>query len=185
VFRFWTGDDTDASIVIDEEGFLYVGSQYEKGNARSKQIGQMMKLDPRRPSDPVVWSRPDQRGIPSGVWGTPALYKDVVIYDLTRGDVLALDRRTGEERWRFHTPGGETWQSPVVVDGVLIIGDCTGNLHGYDVSDTRAEPVHLWTIRAGGCVESTPAVWKGRIYLGTRNGSLIAWEASAPPTPAP
>ncbi len=28
VFRFWTGDDTDASVVIDEEGFLYVASEH-------------------------------------------------------------------------------------------------------------------------------------------------------------
>ena len=27
VFRFWTGDDTDGSIVIDDEGFLYVGER--------------------------------------------------------------------------------------------------------------------------------------------------------------
>jgi outer membrane protein assembly factor BamB len=175
VFRFWTGDDTDASVVVDEEGFLYVGSQYEKHNARSQQVGQMMKLDPSKPDDPLVWSAKDQNG-KSGVWGTPALYQDVVIYDLTQGDVLALDRETGEERWRFHTNGGETWQSPVVVDGVLVIGDCSGYLHGYDVSDTDADPVHLWSIRAGGCVESTPSVWKGRIYLGTRQGYFLALE---------
>ena len=24
-FRYWMGDDTDASVVVDEEGFLYVG----------------------------------------------------------------------------------------------------------------------------------------------------------------
>ena len=24
-FRFWTGDDMDASVVVDEQGFLYVG----------------------------------------------------------------------------------------------------------------------------------------------------------------
>jgi hypothetical protein len=180
VFRFWTGDDTDASIVIDEDGFLYVGSQYEKHNARSQQVGQMMKLDPSKPDDPLVWSKEDQNG-KSGVWGTPALYEDVVIFDLMQGDVLALDRETGEERWRFHTNGGETWQSPVVVDGVLVIGDCTGHLHGYDVSNTHADPVHLWSLRAGGCVESTPSVWKGRIYVGTRAGAFLALEEPTTP----
>ncbi len=183
VFRFWTGDDTDASVVVDEDGFLYVGSQYEKHNARSQQIGQMMKLDPRKPDDPLVWSQKDQHG-KSGVWGTPALYKDIVIYDLMQGDVVGLDRATGEERWRFHTPGGETWQSPSVVDGVLIIGDCSGYLHAYDVSDTHAAPVELWTIRAGGCVESSPAIWKGRLYFGTRNGTFISLQAPPAPTAA-
>ncbi|MEY2449979.1 MAG: hypothetical protein QOH79_3455, partial [Acidimicrobiaceae bacterium] len=49
VFRFWTGDDTDASVVIDEQGMLYVGSEYERQTARSKEIGQIMKLDPSKP----------------------------------------------------------------------------------------------------------------------------------------
>jgi outer membrane protein assembly factor BamB len=175
IFRFWTGDDTDASVVVDQDGYLYVGSQYEKHNARSKQIGQMMKLDPSKPDDPLVWSQKDQAASGrSGVWGTPALYQDIVIYDLTGGDVVGLDRQTGEQRWRFHTPGGETWESPVVVDGVLVIGDCTGHLHGYDVSDTHAAPKELWTIKAGGCLESTPAVWHGKIYVGTRAGAFLA-----------
>ena len=36
VFRFWTGDDTDASIVIDDKGYLYVASELEKFNSRSQ-----------------------------------------------------------------------------------------------------------------------------------------------------
>jgi hypothetical protein len=58
VFRFWTGEDTDASVVIDDEGYLYVGSELERFNARSGQVGQVMKLDPRDRRDPVVWSLP-------------------------------------------------------------------------------------------------------------------------------
>ena len=33
VFRFWTGDDTDASIVIDKQGFLYVASEYQRNGS--------------------------------------------------------------------------------------------------------------------------------------------------------
>jgi outer membrane protein assembly factor BamB len=88
--------------------------------------------------------------------------------------VLGVDRTTGAERWRFHLPGGETWQSPVVVDGVLLIGDCTGDLHAYDVADTTVAPKRLWSLKVGGCVESTPAVWKGTIYVGTRAGAILA-----------
>ena len=31
VFRFWTGDDTDASVVVDDEGMLYVGVRVRAG----------------------------------------------------------------------------------------------------------------------------------------------------------
>lgn len=178
VFRFWTGDDTDASIVIDEDGFLYVGSEYEMANARAKEVGQMLKLDPRKPDNPVVWAVKDQGGKPAGIWGTPALYKDIALYDTTGGDVLGLDRQTGAVRWKFHLPGGETWQSPVVVDDTLFLGDCSGVMHAYDVKDTNAQPKLLWEMKIGGCIEATPAVWKGAMYFGTRAGAFHSLSVS-------
>jgi hypothetical protein len=30
VFRFWTGDDSDSTIVTDEKGFLYVGAEVDR-----------------------------------------------------------------------------------------------------------------------------------------------------------
>jgi outer membrane protein assembly factor BamB len=173
VFRFWTGDDTDASVVVDEEGMLYVGVEYERQTARSKQIGQMIKLDPRA-KNPLLWKIDDRPRVPAGIWGTPALYKDIAIFDTTGGDVLGVDRRSGKVRWKVHVPGGETWQSPVVVDNTLFIGDCTGDMHAYDVADTHALPRRLWTVKLGGCIEATPAVWKGRMFFGTRAGGIYA-----------
>ncbi len=173
-FRFWTGDDTDASIVIDGEGMLYVGSEYERGNARAQELGQVMKLDPSNPDDPLVWSREANSGLDTGVWATPALFDDLVIVPTDDGRVLGLDRATGEERWVLRLPG-PLWQSPVVVDGVLIQGDCLGGLHAFDITDTAAEPVERWTLQLGeGCVESTPALWDGRLFVGSRNGTFYA-----------
>lgn len=173
VFRFWNGDDTDASIVIDEEGMLYVGSQYERGNGRSQEIGQIMKLDPSQPEDPLVWSREANSGIDTGVWATPALYADLVIVSTDDGRVLGLDRNDGSERWVLRLPG-PLWQSPVVVDGVLLQGDCEGGMNAFDVSDTSAQPTPLWDVQVGGCIESTPAVWDGRIFFGSRTGTFYA-----------
>ncbi|BCJ77109.1 hypothetical protein CS0771_66530 [Catellatospora sp. IY07-71] len=174
VLRFWTGDDTDGSIVSDEQGMLYVGSQYEKGNARSKAMGQMMKLDPSKPDDPVVWKVDDHAAKPAGIYSTVALHKDIVIYGTHLGELVGIDRMSGEVRWR-HRLAGLGHGSPVIVDDVLIIGDCSrGYLHAFDVADTSAAPKPLWKIKPGLCIESTPAVWKGRIYVGTRAGQIHA-----------
>ena len=172
VFRFWTGDDTDASIVVDAEGFIYVASEDERGNARSSELGQVMKLDPRRPEAPVVWATP-QIDTNGGVWATPALHDDVLIVATNGGEVMAIDRATGVQRWTVDLPG-PTWQSPVVVDDVLIQGDCSGVLHAFDVSNTAAAPPQIWELELGGCIESTPAVWRGGIYVGTRGGRFFA-----------
>ena len=98
VLRFWTGDDVDASIVIDGQGFLYVAAEYQRFNERSRDVGQLLKLDPRRPDDPVVWSI-DAREIgfegAGGSWSTPALYGDVVFFSTAAGRVLEVDRGRG------------------------------------------------------------------------------------------
>ncbi len=169
VFRFWTGDDTDASVVIDRDGFLYVGVENERGNARAAEVGQLIKLDPRKPDDPLVWSVKDPRGF----WTTPALYKDLVIAAADGGTVYAVDRQSGDVRWTFKL-SPPTWQSAVIVDDKLIQGDCLGNLNAYDVSDTSKAPPKLWSVKVEGCIESTPAVWHGRIFVGARGGRFYA-----------
>lgn len=173
VFRFWAGDDTDATVVADEEGFLYAGVQYERGTARSQELGQVVKLDPRQPDDPVVWAVEANTGLDTGVWATPGLWRDLVIVATDDGRVLGLDRATGAERWTLELPG-PLWQSPVIVDDVLIQGDCQGFLNAFDLGDGTAAPVERWSVELGGCIESTPAVWEGRIYVGSRNGTFYA-----------
>ncbi|MEM7326754.1 MAG: PQQ-binding-like beta-propeller repeat protein, partial [Actinomycetota bacterium] len=82
-------------------------------------------------------------------------------------------RDTGDVRWQFELDG-PLWSSPVVVDDVYIQGDCNGVLHAFDVSDTTRRPRRLWEVELRGCIESTPAVWGGAIYVGTRAGDFFA-----------
>jgi outer membrane protein assembly factor BamB len=171
-FRFWMGDDTDATVVPAPEGGVYVAAEYERATARARQVGQLVWLDPARP-EPLVWSLEDRGARPGGLWGTPAIDRDVLYAGTDGGRLLGVDRATGAVRWSVSLPG-PLWQSPVVVDGVLLMGDCEGVLHAYDVSDTAVEPPELWSVRIGGCIEATPAVWGGRIWVGTRAGHLVA-----------
>jgi outer membrane protein assembly factor BamB len=59
----------------------------------------------------------------------------------------------------------------VPIDGKLIGGDGAGYLNCFDISGRR--PNLLWRIQLGGIVESTPAVWRGWIYVGTRAGAIL------------
>jgi hypothetical protein len=188
VFRFWTGDDTDASIVIDDQGFLYVASEYQRFDDRSKQVGQLMKLDPRNPTDPLVWSIPaTEIGFEGagGSWSTPALYGEYVYFTTAAGRVLEVERTTGRIVWQLQI-GAPAIASPVVVDGTLLQGDCSGHLYAWDVRDPTIPPPLRWNLDLGDCIESTPAVWQGWLYLGTREGFLygIADQGTAVPQPA-
>jgi hypothetical protein len=62
----------------------------------------------------------------------------------------------------------------VVVDDVWVQGDCNGVLHGFDLSNPRVEPPELWNVQLEGCVESTPTVFQGRIFVGARGGAFYA-----------
>ena len=182
MFRFWTGDDTDATIVVDKQGMLYVGSEWEKNNARSKEVGQMMKLDPTKPDDPLVWSIPDQVAGKAGIWATPALGDGVVYFATNGGRVLGADMATGQVLWSKNL-GSQTWGSPVVVDDTLIEGDCEGNLNAYDVSDPRIDPP-LQVDRASSTAASRPPPRCGRARStsATRSGKFYA--LGDPATPA-
>ena len=180
VFEFWVGDDVDATITIDADGMLYVGAELEKSTSRSAKVGQVIKLDPYTDGDPLVWGIPVPRVAADdvgGVWATPAL-GDGVLYVATHpGELLAIDTDTGEVTWRDDI-GWHAWSSPVIVDGTLIRAvNCGvgGALRAYDLTDPR-RPEQIWeTDPVGGCIESTPAVWRGRIYVGSRDGYVYAF----------
>jgi len=171
-FRFWSGDDTDATIVADDEGMLYVGQEWDRRNERSAAIGQLLKIDPTRPDDPVVWSIDDQVGDRSGTWSTPALYDDLVIWPIWTGSVLGIERATGEVRWTIQLPLG-LMSSPVVVDDVLVQADAAGTIRAFDLAAPDM-PTPMWEAQLPANVESTPAMWNGRLYVGSRDGYFYA-----------
>lgn len=182
VFDHWVGDDVDASIVIDEEGMLYVAAELERVLPRAEEVGQLVKLDPYATGDPQVWGvavppRGDIPGDAGGIWGTPALHGEVLYVTTHPGDLLVVDRATGEVVWEERI-GYHEWSSPVVVGDTLVVGACqAGGLLAWSITDPRA-PRELWHARqpSGACIESTPAVWDGRIYVGSRDGYFYAFE---------
>ncbi len=172
IFSFWTGDDTDSSVVIDSNKNLYVASELERFNARSKKVGQLMRLDPSR-KDPLVWSVVDRSPGKSGFWATPALYKTIVVAVSHHGRLLGVDKESGKIHWEIRLKG-KTWQSPVIIGDTLIQGDCSGILNAWRFSSPEQKPKKLWSLDLKACIESTPAIWGGRIYVGTRGGFMYA-----------
>lgn len=175
VFDYWVGDDVDASIVVDEQGMLYVSAEYERYTETATRLGQLVKLNPYAQDDPYVWgmyslTEPPDKG---GLWSTPAL-GDGVLYAIThKGFLVVVDQETGEELW-VEDVGAGSWSSPAVVDDHLIVATNRGLLQSYDVRDP-ASPVLEWEIQVGGSVlEATPAVWNGMIYIGSRDGFMYA-----------
>jgi outer membrane protein assembly factor BamB len=182
LFQYWTGEDTDATIVADEQGYIYVcqhsdnARQSSIATQRAGAVGQIFKMDPRKAEtgeDPIVWSQPVTilRSGEAGVWATPTLYKDMLYVSTHNGAILGFDRQTGEKIWRKDLSYHD-WASASVVDQTLVVGDTNGILHAWDVTNTRVDPPAVWSFQmpTQHALESSPGVWKGRIYIGSRDG---------------
>lgn len=182
VFDFYAGGDIDATPVVDADGHLYVAIEHEPSQMssiereRNRQVGQLVKLDPYRSDDPRLWGVDlvAETGADSGLWSTPALHQGMLYVNTHLGDLIAVDAETGEIVWS-EPVGFHSWSSPAVVDGELVVATCLGELRGYSLADP-ASPVRLWTMQAStSCLEATPIVWDGSIYLGSRDGYMRAF----------
>jgi outer membrane protein assembly factor BamB len=173
VFDYWVGDDTDATLISDHDGNIYVAVEEERKNQRSRDLGQLIKLDPTA-EDPFVWGVQVPGGNDfGGFWATPALGDGVLYASTNPGELLAVDQETGEVVFREEI-GWHSWSSPVVVGEELLVASCTGELRSYSIADPR-QPILQWTMQLSqSCIESTPAVWNGRIYVGVRDGKFYA-----------
>jgi len=181
VFDFWVGDDSDASMVIDGEGMLYVPVERKRFLPRGQEVGQLVKLNPYAPDDPFVWGMFSLTDPPywGGLFASPALGDGVVYAVTNRGYLVAVDQETGEETWSVDIGAGaftgpRHMSSPIVVGDRLVVATAGGRLQSYDVTDPRS-PVLDWDLPiTDGAIEATPAAWNGIIYIGSRDGFLYA-----------
>jgi outer membrane protein assembly factor BamB len=128
-------------------------------------------------------------------WASPALAGDLVVETFIGhtcdepvpgrdGEVVAFDRATGRVRWRRLI--GPTESSPLVVDGVVYVGDWSGRVSALSARTGATR----WTYRAAGQIKSSAAYAGGRIYIGAYDGRVycldarngrLAWRASSQP----
>ena len=172
VFDFWVGDDVDSTIVIDENGMLYVSVELERFNNRSKEIGQFVKLNPYDLNNPYVWGIEvlnDNLSV-GGIWATPALYKNYLYVPTHTGKFMVVNKDNGNIVWQDKIPI-HSWSSPIIVNNELLIGTCDGHLNNYSL-DYPESPYLKWTfaLGSGSCIESTPIIWDGQIFVGSRDG---------------
>jgi outer membrane protein assembly factor BamB len=186
-WAFDAGDDTDASLVVDEENegaFLYTASEVDGQGERG--LARIRKLDAG--SGRVAWEAVvacrAERGelkIDAGAFATPLVGRDDladrVVFTLSRcperGTLLALAKADGRELWR--TPlRTDAWSSPTAVldagagKTFVLQGDRGGRLHLVDGADGRI----VDTLRLDGAIEASPAIFGDLAVIGTRAGTI-------------
>ena len=103
-----------------------------------------------------------------GVYGTPALYEDTLFVGGYDRVLYALTTK-GELKWQ-EPVGGHIVGSPIVVDGVVLVGADDGKVYAFEREDQSSR----WTFQTGNKVWSSPAVAEGVVYISSLDKNLYA-----------
>jgi outer membrane protein assembly factor BamB len=87
------------------------------------------------------------------------------------GEVVALNADTGKVRWRVRIAPSES--SPLVVDGVVYVGDWNGKVYAL----SAATGATRWTFKTGDKVKDAVAYAGGRVYFGSYDHHVYALNA--------
>jgi outer membrane protein assembly factor BamB len=87
------------------------------------------------------------------------------------GEVVALDAETGKVRWKVKMAPTES--SPVVVGGLVYVGDWSGKLYALNARSGRV----VWTYQTGDKVKDGVAYAGGRVYFGSYDSHVYALNA--------
>ncbi|WP_084779312.1 PQQ-binding-like beta-propeller repeat protein [Natrinema sp. J7-2] len=95
--------------------------------------------------------------------------RDRVVFGSTDGRCYAVDRRNGDERWRYETDGGIA-SSPTVRDGTVYFRNWRLRVHAVDVETGERR----WRTTLRGRVNGSPTLADGVLYVGDAAGIVHA-----------
>jgi len=109
------------------------------------------------------------------ITGTACVTEDAVYVATWLEHLVALDRKTGEERWKVqldgHIPGGAAFY-----EGTLYVATYRGKLYAIDPKTGDEKWVFDMNYPR---VYATPVVADGVVYIGDRNGTFFAIDAAS------
>ncbi len=179
-----TGDDTDATIVLDatsEGPFLFTGNEIDKRGEAGATSGPITIQKINALTGQQVWQWQTDalydKAVNGGLMATPVLgtgeVSDLVFFNVAKtlsqkqGSLVALDKKTGTLAWRRDLPSF-SWSSPLLLTGkdghsYGIVGDSSGLLHLFDPNTGR----DYSTLQLSKNIEATPAVYGNMLVVGT------------------
>jgi outer membrane protein assembly factor BamB len=84
------------------------------------------------------------------------------------GYLSAMNPRTGKEKWRYK--GAPIESSPLLVGHTLYFGSWDKRVHAIDARTGRRR----WSFKADDQLNTSPAYWRGGVYIASDGGTLYA-----------
>ena len=148
--------DPVASTPAVADGKMYVGTMGES----------LMCLDTTTMA--TLW-RVQVPGVKQ-YFASPALTKDLMIVGCRDRKVVALDRASGDLRWKFQARG-KVDSSPVVAGDVVYFGSDDGRLYALRAADGTELWKHVCTDK----VIASPAIAAGRLVVADGEGVVFCF----------
>jgi outer membrane protein assembly factor BamB len=124
-------------------------------------------------SGQVLWTREISTHV-----GVTADSDNVYVVTET-GELVALGRRNGSERWRHDALLRREPTAPVTYQDALVVGDLEGYVHFFGKTDGKT----VARVRAGkGMLSGAPVVIGDRLYVQSESGRLAVFEIERPET---
>lgn len=138
--------------------------------------GTIYALDARDGS--VVWRYETN----DPVSASPAVHDGTVYVGLNGGGpVVALTAKNGKMQWEYPTQGSVVASSPAVADGIVFVGDYSGDHRGsserLNAIDARSGE-RVWTASTSGYVWASPAVADGVVYVADLQNEVYGFDAT-------
>jgi outer membrane protein assembly factor BamB len=186
-----TGDDTDASVMLDVEGdsavYIYVGNEVDKNaplfNSSFRKLDALTGKEIWKVEKQCYGSDINGRANSGGILASPALGKKkgkhlvFTIFSrvdkMSRGELVAVDKHTGKTAWTFLLDA-YSWASPVDFydeEGhmYLFLTDVTGNIYLMDGISGKL----IFKQKTNYIFEASPIIFDDRIVVASR-GRIIA-----------
>jgi outer membrane protein assembly factor BamB len=175
-FKLSHGGINATPLVFDD----HVVGIHGKENIDSSHLGRMVAIAPGTAT--AVDGKPTTLGAEHERWRadlvsftSSPVHSDGVIYQVTaEGNLVAVDRATGEVLWRHKLGRAQLHASPLMAAGLLYVPMQDGMLHA--LKPDRGGPNPISQVQLEGSCIGSPAAYGGRLYVHTTH-ALYAFGA--------
>ncbi len=106
--------------------------------------------------------------------GTPAVWKDLVVFGDASGTICALSSKSGKVRWEFKT-GNAVYSTPAVSGKVVVCPSTDGNIYALNVASGK----EIWRHETGRPIVASPSIAEGVVFIGSSEGKFRAFELAS------
>lgn len=120
-------------------------------------------------SGKIVWKIASKEESAS-ILGIPAIGTSAVVVGSEDKFIYCYDPKDGKLKWKYRT-NGRVISSAVITDTKVLVTGMDGFVYILNLADGKK----IWSFNTGTPISSSPAVVKGRFYILTEDGRLMAF----------